>query len=817
MKKSVATLILLPVCGMLFGQTLDTESASAVEWDETRAMISDDYIFYTPVWEAPDPFRSLSRFRFGAVRYRERGLDDRFRRVFIGGISLSDNISPYPDYTLISLLWRTSFAKGTTPAFVAGNGYGGGLGYAEHYSPKASVAAGGLSVTVRAAGSGYRAGVDAGGKTDIGNGWDGSFGISGRMGPDGYIAGVRSNGAGGAVSATKTWNGGSSLTLLAMGNHTVGGIRSAAVREAFELTGDRLYNPSWGRQDGRVRNSRERRNSHAMTLAMFETTLGDRSVMTVSAGFRWGRGGYTALAWYDTHSPAPDYYRKMPSYFPEWNAAGVIADAWRQEDETVTQIDWDALYYANTLVGGHSTYILEERVERIRNASANVRIDRKFAGGLNVSYGIGLTRARSRYFKEAADLLGGEYVYNIDQYATDFDGEYRVGAGNDNDLRNPGRQVREGDRFGYDYAITRLTPMVFGIVRRDTPRWGVAASAEFGHTMLRRQGFYEKELFSGGASFGKSPQAAFTTYSLGASAYWNISLRHRFSLSALASSEAPFAENIFISPTQNNILITSPSATGIYGAEASWSFGGKGVDVRVTGFLNSITDETEIRNYYDDLAAVFANMAVRGIDKLFYGVEAGLEARFTRRLSLTAGVSAADYRYGSDPVAAVYADIDNSVVSEGIVCRMRGLKTGAPQTVAAADLTYADSRGWRVSLGAEYMGGRRVAINPLYHGSRVAGINAAPEIMERFTSQERLPDAFTLGMSASKGFVLRRGYLLVRISVHNILSADIIYSGYEQMRILRSGSGINRTLVPFPSKYMYSWPATWNFSVSYSL
>jgi hypothetical protein len=53
--------------------------------------------------------------------------------------------------------------------------------------------------------------------------------------------------------------------------------------------------------------------------------------------------------------------------------------------------------------------------------------------------------------------------------------------------------------------------------------------------------------------------------------------------------------------------------------------------------------------------------------------------------------------------------------------------------------------------------------------------------------------------------------------VRNILGSPIIYSGYEQMRILRQGSGINRTLAPFPSKYLWSYPTTWNLTISYRL
>lgn len=902
MRKSVATIIVLLTNFTLFGQTFDTEfypleeSRTHVEryetdgsgawpgpgitgentWSGNRPQrwaqdgrtqadrpipATDDHIFYSPAWNAPDPFRELARYRFGAVRYRERGLDDRHNKIRLGGIDLSDNISPYPDYALISLLWKTPLAVSRAPAMVAGN-VEAGIGHSEDYSLRAAEK-GGLYISMRAADRYSRAGVNVRQSLGWKRGWSHSLAVAGQFGADGHIRGIGSDEAGGALSIVKEWTGGMNLTLFAAGSISERGIRSASTDEAFELTGDDLYNPTWGWQDGRVRNSRMRRVRQIFTAASLEISLGGSSdggdssgrsssdrdssgehfsgrnftnrdsaksnftaqnntpginTLTITAAFRRSHNGQTRLAWYDTHSPMPDYYRKMPSFFPDWSAADIISDAWRADDPAVTQVDWNALYYNNTLSqDGSATYLVEEQVELSSDLHLDLVVDREIGKEFNVSYGIRVRRDRSRFFKLADDMLGAEWVPNIDQYVTDDEGYYHTGPRNDNDLRNPGRRVYDGDRFGYDYAVTRWNPSAFGIVRWNRASYGITASASLTRTSLGRNGFYEKQLFPGDASFGKSAAAGFTTYSLSAAAYLNLSIRHRLSISALASSEPPRAENVFISPRQNNYLLASSAPMGIYGAELAWAFTGKNIDMRVAGFVNASTGETDVRQYYDDLSSTFANMAVRGIDRLGYGVEAGAEIRFVRWLTLTVGGSVGEFRYNSEPTATLFADVDNSVISEGIVCYMSGLKTGPPQVVAAAELSYSDRKRWRVSLAGEWMGGRYVDINPLYHSSRITGINPAPEIMHIFTSQERLPDAFTLGASVSKGFVLRRGYLHVGATVRNLLSSQVVYSGYEQMRIMRRGSGATRTLLPFPSKYMWSYPLTWGVTVSYRI
>ncbi|MDR2891061.1 MAG: hypothetical protein LBV18_05615 [Alistipes sp.] len=777
--------------------------------------VTDGLVFSTPAWAAPDPFRDFSRYRFGAVRYRERGLDHRHFKVFLAGVDLSDNLSSYPDWGLVTLARRSGLAAERIPAMVASGGPAG-VGRADSYTPGALGDE--LYVIARAGDRYSRGGGDVRLSASHRKGWSHSVALTGQAGRDAHIAGVGTNEVGGAASLTKKWSGGSTLTVFATGGTSERGARTAATEEAFGLTGDNLYNPTWGFQDGRVRNSRETRTRQFFSAVTFETPLPGDRVFSATAAIRFSRGGRTRLAWYDAQSPMPDYYRLMPSFFPAWSPADDLVDAWRAQDPRVTQVDWESLYLANALsLDGSATYIVEEQVELAGDLHLNLDVTRVLQKGLEISYGVRVRRDRSRFFKVADDMLGGEWVANVDQYITDDDGEPHILPPNENDLRNPGRQVRQGDRFGYDYAFVRWKPSAFGAVRWNRADLGVTVSGSLTHTTLRREGFYEKELFPGAASLGKSERKSFTTYSLSAAAWWRPAARHSVGISGMASSEAPFPGDVFLSPQQNNLAAGAVKASGLYAAEASWAFAGEDVDLRVGGFLNATAGETEIRQYYDDLSSAFSEMVVRGVDRLSYGVEVGVEARPIRWLTVSAGASIGRHRYNSEPTATVYEDATGEIISDGIVCYMSGLHTGLPEMVAGAEVAYSDRRRWRVSLSGEWMGSRYVEINPLYHSSRVAGINPAPEIMALFTSQERLPDAFTLGASVSKGFVVGGGYLRVAASVRNLLSADIIHSGYEQMRIRRLGTGLDRTLVPFPSKYTHSWPATWSVTISYRL
>ena len=53
------------------------------------------------------------------------------------------------------------------------------------------------------------------------------------------------------------------------------------------------------------------------------------------------------------------------------------------------------------------------------------------------------------------DLLGARYLTDIDRYLIDDDTYSNLLQ---NDLRHPDREIREGDRFGYDYALLMRRP-----------------------------------------------------------------------------------------------------------------------------------------------------------------------------------------------------------------------------------------------------------------------------------------------------------------------------------------------------------------------
>jgi hypothetical protein len=137
----------------------------------------------------------------------------------------------------------------------------------------------------------------------------------------------------------------------------------------------------------------------------------------------------------------------------------------------------------------------------------------------------------------------------------------------------------------------------------------------------------------------------------------------------------------------------------------------------------------------------------------------------------------------------------------------------APELLWASTLGYRSRNGIWSALSFNYMAGRYMDVSPLRRMGRALDSAHDAAAMIR---QEPLPPAATVDLTFYKSFRTRIGTFDIYAVVNNLLNArDIVYNGYEQTRLRASGSGANRTYVPFPSKYLYAYSRTWYLRLGY--
>ena len=517
------------------------------------------------------------------------------------------------------------------------------------------------------------------------------------------------------------------------------------------------------------------------------------------------------LDWYDARTPMPDNYRYLPSYTGDRETE----QAWLARDPRCTQIDWDELIRQNRMAGGHAVYALEDRVERLCNLAFDASFATEADARLSLRYGVSLRVEKTRSYKQMRDLLGAGYVTDIDRFLIDDD---TYGNLLQNDLRHPGRTVREGDRFGYDYALTLRGAALRLQADYRSDRFRADLSVVLGSDAVSRRGYYEKELFPGGQSYGPSRVMRFTPYTLKVAAGWAFTPRRYIEIAAAAAARTPRAGDLFFQPLYNNRTVDNPVPERIYAAELNCRLTGPVVDFQAAFFAAMTLDGIETRTYYDDMASVYCDMAVTGVGRMSCGAEAAADIRLSYRWLLSLAASAGRYEYIRDPRVTVLSDVDNSAVDVQAVSRMGGCETGgAPQLTALAEIAWFGPKGWGCRASAGYAGRRYVEPMPLRRTDRIAGQGGITrEFFDAFTRQERLPDAFTLDAALFKSFRFERSRLTASLMLRNLTGeADTVYGGYESLRVRRIRPGDDTLYAPHASRCTYAWPRSFYLTISY--
>lgn len=762
----------------------------------------DSTLFYIPVANDGTLFDRLTRYGLSSIRFDRRGVSDE--TIDFDGVPISQSES----YVLRRLLRNETRVDGM------GFGSRSFMGFAGTQS-FVSESAFGLrrsSATISATDRNKLFTIRLYDARPLGHKdrWSYALSLSGESGRDMRVGGVFTQRIEAAALLSRKWATGS-LSITAMVTPSQRGVRSATSAEAFELTGDNLYNPSWGMHNGKERNSRVRRE----LLPSVAVSLRQKGWFATLYG-RAGRQSISSLNWYDARIPTPDNYRQLPSYFDSEQVHAEVERVWRERDPRYTQIDWAELYARNSMTDGRSVYIVEDRTEAPRELRGVAGAEFQVARNTTLRTMIVAEHNSTEYYKSLRDLLGGTYIVDIDQYLVD---DERFGNSLQNDLRNPNRRVAQGEKFGYDYRLTENRCGARASLHYLGNRLFVEAGAQIGYAMAWRTGLYEKQLFAGAGSLGRSDRVSNVEATAKFALRYSVSARHKLSMAIAADRAQQPIEQLLLQPAYNNALAEIDPVRTILDGEISYTYQATIVELMVKGFARLEYGSDATMRFFDDVTYTYADAVVSGIDRNRYGVEVSASVLLSPRFTLEGALTVGSYRYASNPEVSIYADADNRVIVERAKSYMSGLHTAETPTLATiAKLRYSTPFGWRVEFEAAFASGRYASPTPVRRMTRVTDLAASPEEFESMVAQQRLDDALTVGLSAMRSWTIRgvQSRLTAVASVRNLLcDRNIVYSAYEPSRVLRSGSGVNIHYRPMPERYTYAYPLSFNVSLIY--
>ena len=775
-----------------------------------------------------DPFNLVAGFTFGQARFRIRGFDGENTLVSLNGVLANDLETGFASFTNWGGLNDvTRWLETRTGVTASRYNFGGVNGYSE-IGLRASELRRGTRFSYALSNRAYTHRLMLTHNTGMmANGW--AFSISGsrRWAEEGYVPGTFYDAGAYFISAEKKLNARHSISFTGLGAPIKTGRQGLAVQEALDLADDNYYNPNWGYQQGKKRNSRVGNDHKPILLLTHIFKVDDSTEWTSSFLYSFGRDGQTNLNWFDAKDPRPDYYRYLPSYYSASNPdiAADLTSSW-QNDEGARQIDWDRLYQANynnlytvqdangvsgnNITGLRSKYIVEDQRADPTRLALNTVWSKALKNDVHMTAGASWNKQKTHYFKTLEDLLGGDFWVDLNQFA-ELDSNDPNGS--QNNLDNPNHVVKADDEFGYDYDIHTQLINAFGQVEKKFRTIETYAGITLSQTSFWREGRFTNGLFPT-KSKGKSDVESFTNVGIKAGAVYKLSGRHYINGNAAFVSRPPSPRTAFLSPRTRNSVIEGLTNENVLSGDISYQARMPKLKGRATLYYTKISDQVWNRSFFNEDFLTLVNYSMTGVDQTHMGLELGLEAKLSPTWVAMVVIAKGQYTYSSRPSATITRDNLDTAVAVGRTVYWDGYRVGGmPQTAMSLGLQYASPKFWRVGANLNYFGDIYLDPNPDRRTSEaVEGLVTDDPQWDKLLDQPELDDAVTLDLFATKSWMYKKKYrIAVNASVSNVLDKqDLITGGFEQLRFDTQNPD------KFPAKYGYMFGRTFFAMVTFS-
>lgn len=203
-----------------------------------------------------NPFYQAASYNFSTARFRIRGYENQKTETYINSIPFNDGVRFSFNYSMTGGL-NQAFKNKTVGLGLEENNYGfGGIGGANNIKTFAADYAPGTRVSLAYTNGNYRWRGMVTHSTGLNkHGWALTVSAVARYADEGVYPGSFYNSVGYFLALQKVFNPQHSLSLTTFGAPTKRAANSAIFEETGRLINN-MYNPDWGWQDGKKRNSK---------------------------------------------------------------------------------------------------------------------------------------------------------------------------------------------------------------------------------------------------------------------------------------------------------------------------------------------------------------------------------------------------------------------------------------------------------------------------------------------------------------------------------------------------------------------------------
>ncbi|APG60918.1 TonB-dependent receptor [Christiangramia salexigens] len=761
-----------------------------------------------------DVFQNAAAFDFSQTFFRPRGLSSDYGKILINGIEMNSFYDGKPQWSMWGGLNDVQRNQVFSVGLSSNDYQFGGIGGTTNIIMRASKYQRGGRISIAGSNRSYKGrlmATYASGEED--HNWFYAVSVGRRYADEAYIDGSVYDANSIFIAVEKLISNEHSLNFSAFYTPNFRGKSAPLTQEVFNLKG-RTYNPYWGAQDGKIRNSRLREIRMPVFMLNHNWELSKALNLNTNLGFQFGEisnsridYGGTSLETVNGQSfyqggganPDPVYYQKLPSYFLRFEDNRNYEAAFLAQTDISQngQIDWEKLYASNLIAktsGLNSVYILAKDVNKERQISVNSILDWKLNNNMTVNSAVKYTQLQNQNFARVGDLLGGEKFLDIDVFALEL-GE-TPGVAVQNDLRNFNRLVEVDDSFKYNYEILAKEAEVFSQLLWTRRSWETYLAANLEWVSYQRNGLYQNGIFAEN-SWGKSKPAEFLNLGFKIGGIYKFSGKHNLEVNLGYLEKAPGIRNSFINPRQNNLLVTDLQSEKISTADISYRYRSPAINFRVSTYCTVINDATEVSYYFSDglsgleqgNTAAFVQEVLADIDKKYYGFELGAFSQVTPTIRVKAALGLGQYIYSNNPdLSLTSANFETKLNYEKAFLKNYHLP-GGPQTAGQIGFEYRDPQFWWFGTTLNYFSRSFIDINPLSRTKNFRldsdGLplldfdeNAARELLK----QEEFQDYFLVNLIGGKSWRIKDKYLGTFVSLNNIFNTLYKSGGFEQAR-----------------------------------
>ena len=852
LKLAVMALCITPAA---FAQTDDTSkkegqsdvvSEQAFTFTEAQLGEDDDMSSnVTIISSNTNIYASEAGFKWSPVRFRYRAFNQKYNEIYINGAPMNDMESGQFRYSLVGGLNQQTRGVENALPFEVNNFSMSAMGGSNNYDFRPSHMATGQRVSLSGANRNYTVRgmytYNSGLRPD---GWAFSANVTYRWADmkTSNVAGTFYNSLSYFFGAEKKLDDRHALSLVTWGNPTERAGQGAATDEMYWLANDRHYNPYWGYQQGSKRNSRVITDFAPTALLTWDWDINHKMKLTTSLTGRYSMYKSTRLNYNDSENPQPDYWKNLPSsyydvWFPEDEKGRTEAgyeDFWRAYSymtgsERSRQIQWDRLYYANEMGntnGRDAMYFVEAKHNDNLNLTLASTLKTELSKNANWNIGFNLGSNKGMHYQTMEDLLGANSFHNINTYAL---GNFPATAPQvQYDLNNPNAEVKEGDRWGYDYNLLVNKANLWSSLQYKKGALHAFVAGRIGGVTMERDGKMRNGVAEamGCSSFGKSGMSKFLDGGGKAGLTYNLGAGNTIQLGGGYEMKAPTPSTAFYAPEFNNDFVHNLKNEKVISAEAGYQFANAWMKANINGYYSKVNDLSEWQCYYDDDANSFTYVSLSNIKKEYYGIEWGLSFKLNSAFTIKTIGTISEAKNTNNATAVYQKSNETSGTQLGyheeLVYNKNMREAGTPLSAYNLTLSYS-AKGWFIDVIGNYYDRIYLSYSPTYRykstldnrqkiyeatgikESQVYDVNEQGEkvILSDALAQAKGKGGFMLDLSIGRSIRMKSGNLSVNLMLTNLLNnTSMVTGGYEQSR---SNYSVNSTSGEVGSARVYKF------------